>query len=208
MNEPIKLQERHFYDAARVLHEAFKVNPLWQYLVPDPDQRDNEMRALWEMFVKFGMRYGQCFVSSEKVEGVSIWVPSENAKMTLWKQIRSGGLKVLRNLGLGFLKRSNIADKAIIAEHEKYAPPKHWYLQQLAVDPKEQGKGYASLLLRDFFAKNDEAQIPYYLETGLTGNVEMYEHLGFELLETKIIPQTNVKMWFMIRKDFIDSQST
>jgi len=197
---PIPLEKRHIKKAGRILCESFKDNPLWKHLIPNPDKRENEMVLLWELFVRYGIKYGRAFVTSKNVEGVSLWTSSQYAKMTFWRQFRCGGFKVLRKLGVGFLKRSNVVNKTLSLAHEKYAPPDHWYLLQLAVDPNHRGKGFAGKLLRDFFAQTKKDQKPYYLETGVKENVSMYQHLGFEAVGTIIIPKIQVKMWFMVRE--------
>ena len=67
--------------------------------------------------------------------------------------------------------------------HKRLVPFDHWYLQSLAVEPKEQGKGYGSFLLRSMFEKIDKQGLPVYLETNTESNVVFYQKHGFEILE-------------------------
>jgi len=74
------------------------------------------------------------------------------------------------------------------------------YLFNIAIDPKYQGKGYASKLLKPMFAKLDENNLPCYLESP-ERNLALYEHFGFEVVEQVSLPEDNNDMWLMIRKN-------
>jgi hypothetical protein len=41
---------------------------------------------------------------------------------------------------------------------------------------------------------------PVFLETNFEGNVGLYEHLGFDLIDETKIPETEIVNWAMIRK--------
>ena len=87
----------------------------------------------------------------------------------------------------------------IDAEHKRLAPFKHWYLQEIGVDPQFKGKGYAGKLLRPMFARIDEEGLPCYLETEDEKNVTLYEHFGFRMVEKSAIPETKLTSWAMLR---------
>ena len=53
----------------------------------------------------------------------------------------------------------------IFSKHKQLAPFDHWYLQNIAVKPEEQRKGYGGLLLRVMIKKIDSEGLPIYLET-------------------------------------------
>jgi ribosomal protein S18 acetylase RimI-like enzyme len=84
--------------------------------------------------------------------------------------------------------------------HKALAPFEHWYLQNIAVEPEEQGKGYGSLLIRAMTEKIDrEDRVPIFLETNKEKNLPFYQKHGFEILEHTIIPKTDVPLWCMLR---------
>lgn len=58
----------------------------------------------------------------------------------------------------------------------------HWYLPAMGVDPRYQGKGYGSALLRAGLAACDAAQVPAYLESTNPANVPFYGRSGFEVI--------------------------
>ncbi len=75
------------------------------------------------------------------------------------------------------------------------------FIFPIGVDPIYQGKGYASLLLRAKFVELDKQNIPCYLETNKKGNISLYQHFGFDVVEEGIIPGTTIPYWAMLRKN-------
>lgn len=75
-----------------------------------------------------------------------------------------------------------------------------WYLYDLAVRPECQGKGVASRLLRPMLAYLDREGAECYLETHDAKNVAMYEHFGFELMESPFLPHSTLRHYAMLRK--------
>jgi len=73
-------------------------------------------------------------------------------------------------------------------------------LQTLGVEPVHQGKGYGSLLLEHFIEKMATDPLPIFLETSTQRNVNFYERFGFQVMEEEIVPGTNVRQWYLLRK--------
>ena len=84
--------------------------------------------------------------------------------------------------------------------HKELVPYDHWYLQNIAVKPEEQGKGYGGLLLRTMIETVKSDGLPIYLETNTEKAMSIYQRYGFEILEYGIIPETDVPLWCMLRK--------
>jgi hypothetical protein len=40
---------------------------------------------------------------------------------------------------------------------------------------------------------------PVFLETNFEGNVALYEHLGFNVIDERIIPETDITNWAMLK---------
>ena len=85
-------------------------------------------------------------------------------------------------------------------KHKKLAPGSHWYLAVLAVDPKHQGKRYASKLLNEMLSHIDKEALPCYLETEGEKNVAIYQHFGFEVVDEFVVPNTTDKLIAMLRQ--------
>jgi GNAT superfamily N-acetyltransferase len=84
--------------------------------------------------------------------------------------------------------------------HKQYADFFNWYLYPIGVNPDHQGCGYAGLLLRSKLEEIDKQYMPSYLETHKEKNVSLYQHFGYETVETGIITGTDLTFWAMLRK--------
>jgi len=109
-------------------------------------------------------------------------------------------------MGIEASRKMLVFNKYIDRKHSELVPMKHWYLFLLGVEPRHQGKGYASNLLRGMLYRIDKEGLPCYLETEVEKNVPIYEHFGFEVIDEFIVPNTMVKIWAMLRKPEVISE--
>jgi ribosomal protein S18 acetylase RimI-like enzyme len=103
-------------------------------------------------------------------------------------------------IGMGKKARKELLfyDNLNKIKHKEHANFPHWYLYNIAVDPKYQGKGWASVLLNPMLAKADKEKLPCYLETG-DRNVQFYKHFGFEVIEHIPVAEYDNDIWYMMR---------
>ncbi|MBO4866958.1 MAG: GNAT family N-acetyltransferase [Ruminococcus sp.] len=75
--------------------------------------------------------------------------------------------------------------KQIADENRKYAKDPHIDMLMVAVEKRAQGKGYATKLI--LFAQDmaKKKGVPLLADTDMKSYAEMYQHLGFELYNTK-----------------------
>ena len=83
---------------------------------------------------------------------------------------------------------------------KKYTDHVDWYLYNLSIKKDAQGKGIASKLMKPMLEFCDQEAMQCYLETNKESNVSLYEHYGFELKETALVPKSNVNHYSMVRK--------
>jgi len=196
----VRLNSSHGKRAAEVLVRAFWNHPPLQYYFPDEAERERIAPYFFSLTVFNGIRYGEVHATSPDLEGIAVWLPSDNYPVTLWRLLRS--VPPSEILGFGRYGGSRMRDlgQYIDAVHGRLAPFKHWFLQAIGVDPQFQGRGYAGRLLRQMLARIDEAGLPCYLETLEEQNVRLYEHFGFTVAEESAIPETNLTNWAMLRE--------
>jgi ribosomal protein S18 acetylase RimI-like enzyme len=84
--------------------------------------------------------------------------------------------------------------------HTYMAGRKFIYLFIVGVHPELHGNGYGSRLIGSVIEKSEAEKIPVYLETETEGNVKMYEHFGFKVLQQIKLPVIDVPMWEMLRE--------
>jgi GNAT superfamily N-acetyltransferase len=73
----------------------------------------------------------------------------------------------------------------------------HAHFGPFGVEPKLQGKGIGSVVLREYTRRLDEAGEHSYLETEKPENVALYQRFGFEVIEEAEV--LGVPNWFMWR---------
>jgi len=154
------------------------------------------------MIYKYGIRNGEAYATSNNLEGITVWLPPNKIYPSTWTMMRYGGFYTMRKVGLKIkvMKRTMAVFKYEESKHKQLVPFDHWYLQNIAVKPEEQGKGYGGLLLSAMIKKIDSEGLPIYLETNKEENLSFYQKYGFEILEHVIIPKTDVPLWCMLRK--------
>ena len=197
----IRLQKVHIKPVSQMLAWAFNDNPTSSYMYPDALERDAKLPYAYEAPLRYGMRYGEAYVTSNQIEGASVWLPRDKASMSFWGMLLSRaiwpGLKMGREAG----RKIDYLSKNLDRKREELAPFEHWYLILLGVNPRYQGKGYASKLLRGMLLRTDEMGVPCYLETETEKNVSMYQHFGFKVIDEFNVPETKVKLWVMLREN-------
>ena len=185
--------------ASRVLAQAFQDDPLWAYFIPDKLVRKGKLHCLSDFLVSYGILYGQSYATSQSLEGVALWFSPQQGELTLWRMIRCGVLALYFNVGRKVVSRVNSFFDYSDKVHHRLAPFPHWYLGLIGVDPEFQGRGYASALIKPMLAQIDKEHLPCYLETANEKNVPVYEHYGFEVVESGTIPSSSVNYWAMLR---------
>lgn len=184
----VPLERSHVGAASEMMARAFFDDPHLTDLIPEPDQRAVLGGRYFEFVLLFGMRYGRVYTTSPSLEGAAIWLPSDRYEITLWRALLSGGMGLRRALGSERIKRLTTFSDLVDSYHHKHAPGPHCYLFYVGVDPKHQGKGYASRLLCPVFADLDLLQMPCYLTTQNEQNIRLYEHFGFGTIEQVTFP--------------------
>lgn len=196
----IHLKKKYVKTAGVVLGRAFYDDPITLYIFPNDQERKKVLKHVFRTIVCIGITHGVVHATSPNLEGIAIWIPCKRFKEKTSWFLRCGGLTLGIRIGLKTAKRSNPIRNFLEEVQAEIISDKHWYLNELGVDPTFQGKGYGSSLLRHMLNKIDEQGLPVYLETSLEKNVKYYEKFGFKLIKEALIPGTDVNQWFMLRE--------
>ena len=194
----VRLQPSQAKLAGEMLSRVFQDDPIVSYYFPNACRRGNRLIYMFEFLVRLGISCGEVYATSPGLEGVAIWLPPK-ATMTLWKVIRSGGLSLLLKIGVNFVLRGWSTGRLFSSLRKRHAPFPHWYLAILGVEPKFQGRGYASKLLKPMLTRLDEEHSACYLEAEGEKNVAIYQHNGFEVVEKATLPGAGLTIWAMLR---------
>jgi ribosomal protein S18 acetylase RimI-like enzyme len=194
-----RLQKRDIRKADAVLTDAFRNDPLWSRVFNGSGT--SQLRGLFEVPVRYCLRYGEVYATSENLEDIITWIPGDLADMPVWRLIRSGGLWSGLKLAVKLYSKLGPVFKPIENDRKENMKGSPFiYLPALGVASEFQGQGFGGKLLRALISESEQARIPIYLETESEGNVRLYERFGFETVKQINLPLINLPIWEMIRK--------
>ena len=196
----IKLEKTHIKPASFILARVFNGNAINAYAFPNPEERIEKMPYVYQLLLRYNLLYGRVFVTSPRLEGVAVWVHSDNLGTSSWRILVSGAIWPARKMGIEAGRKLEELDEYVNKKHRELVTAKHWYLYLLGVDPQYQGKGYASQLLNGMLSETDKEGLPCFLETQGIQNVSMYQHFGFKVVDEFTVPNTQVTLIAMLRE--------
>ncbi|MHA1201157.1 MAG: hypothetical protein ACTSQ4_01380 [Candidatus Heimdallarchaeaceae archaeon] len=103
LEELYLIQKEDVEKATITLTRAFHEDPLIRLFYPDSEERKRHSQALWKFMIKDGIKYGEVYSLTSKIEGVAKWLPPRKEHLGIWRTIRSGGLKI----GLALTKQKD-----------------------------------------------------------------------------------------------------
>lgn len=191
--------------ATNVLTRAFHNYPLLHLMFPNDEERKKLSPYLWKFLVRYGIKYGEVYAPTSKLEGIAKWLPPKSEHIGIWRAIRGGYLtlaikraKQKDDRRVGIIKMEKI-NNYIANIHKKLVSEPHWHLIGIGVDSNNQGKGFGSKLMKPMLERIEREGYLVFLETQYEGNVDLYKHLGFEVADECLVPETNMKNWAMIK---------
>ena len=197
-----KLTPEDVKKACVVAGNAFQDDPVTIFTYPDEKERKEKVQYGFYMLYNYGIKHGLAYAISKNLEGITIWLPPDKVYPSTWTMMRYGGFYAMRKVGLKLkaMKRIMTVFNYEEERHKHLVPYDHWYFQNIAVKPEEQGKGYGGLLISTMLKTIESDGLPVYVETNTEKSVSIYQKYGFETLEHTIIPETDVPLWCMLKK--------
>ncbi len=196
----ISLDKKDAKRASNMCARAFFEEPFYQVVFPDEKTRFKKLLNFFHFRIKYGLNYGKVYTSSDKIENIAIWLPTEKPGMPFSRMLRCGVLFSVLTMGASSVQRLMDIEKYIAAMHSKTITEFHWHLSPIAVDPPVQGQGKGSQLMKPMFEKFDKEKTCCFIETQTLENVEIYEHLGFKTIHITEIPKIDMTNWSMLRE--------
>ena len=199
MEDSYRLQKHETAQAGLVLTEAFQDDPVFNAIFKGatPEQ----WVAFFTAPVVYCLKYGQVIAPSAQMEGVAAWVPGKYADMDFFRMLFSGAMWAGMKLGMDIARKLKLVFGPIEKDRKAHLQGRNYlYLQLIGVAPQYQGLGLGGKLLAALFAESEQKGLPIYLETETDKNVQIYQHLGFEVLKKATLPLIGLPMWEMIRE--------
>jgi len=187
--------------AGKVLADAFQRDPLWNKICEGESDLEKWFRALFEVSVRYCLKYGEVYAPSEDLEGVIGWVSGKYADVNAWRMIRSGSMGLAMRMGLNVAKKMGSVFKPLIEDRREHmAGCVYLYVLVFGVSTELQGKGFGRKLIDAAIEKSNREGLQIYLDTATEENMKMYEHFGFRLLRKITLPIVDLPMWEMVRE--------
>ena len=189
-----KIQKKDLKNAVNVLDNAFSEDSMWKEVFNDEDKN----RVLTEVMVRFCLKYGNVYSTSDNLEGVMAIAPHDK-EMNLFRIIRSGAFSLSIKIS-SESKIMKVLSNAVEEAKNSLNLGPHIHLLIMGVSQEFQGKGFGGKLLRALIEKAETERKPIYLETQKEENVSLYEKYGFSVKKKIILPEPlNLPMWLMVR---------
>ena len=195
----VRLTKSDIERGAEVLARAFQDDTLESYFIPDAEVRCKLLPYFFQFRLRFGILYGEVYSTSPELEGIAVWFPPSKSDMTFWKMMRAGGMSLRRKVGKEVISKMASVSNYVANTRKKHAPVPYWHLFPMGVDPSNQGKGYASALMRPMLDRIQSEGLPCFLETLDERLVSLYEHFGFKVIYEETFPEAEIPNWGMVR---------
>ncbi len=195
ISELFKIQKRDLKNAVDVLTDAFSKESMWKEVFTDEEKN----RILTEVMVRFCLKYGSVYATSENFEGIMALAPHDK-EMTTWTIVRSGAFFLSMKIA-DEAKKMEVLNSAVEEAKKSLNLGSHIHLLMMGVSQEFQGKGFGGKLLRALIEKAEAEKKLIYLETQKENNVKLYEKYGFSVKKKIILPEPlNLPMWLMVRQ--------
>ena len=193
------IQRKDLIAAAKVMAAAFTDDASIRYLLGGKSEGKND----WKYFLcVLKSIYGKCVMLSndEQINSMLILFPPKLKAVPTMPFMLNGGISLCRYFGVSLYLRSLRYENNCQKVKSRYTTPDTWYCMCFVVKPVLQGQGVGSRLIRPVLDILERNNIPLYLETHKTTNVEMYKHYAFEVVGVSNIPRTTITQHSMLKQ--------
>lgn len=183
---------------ANVAMDAYEDYPLHNWF-SNGKYDPKASKLIMQISLKTMTDIGVIYADSPDINGFAVWLPPTFQGSKTLPFLINGGISLILHSGFGIINKLLTYENYAMNLKKKFTGHFDWYLYNLSVSKKAQGKGIGSKLLKPMLEFSDLEQLTAYLETNKESNVGLYEHFGFNLMEEDFIPNSNVKHYAMTR---------
>ena len=141
-------------DMAGTLAAAFRTDPVFVWMIPDPERRRAALQPFFALITDAIGRHGVSLTTGDG--GVALWVPP-GEEVVDEVDAEAFGERIAEIAGAADIERTMTA-MTLLEENHPHEPL--WYLNFLGVAPYLQGRGVGSAMLRRSLARSDADGIP------------------------------------------------
>jgi ribosomal protein S18 acetylase RimI-like enzyme len=189
------LTEPQLDRAVQILVNAFLVDPLTEYLFPENEKRDEQLRLFIGTNLQYALVTGEIYTS---LNGVAAWLfPGDKMRPRL-NGVDDPRSQLSRLLESGASARLTDFTKSLAAQH-KDLTGRYYYLLFLGVNPGKQGQGIGSALIGPMLKVADESSMRCLLDTMNERDLEFYHKHDFEVCCESRLCGNGPYTWTMMR---------
>ena len=178
---------------------AFENYPMFNYILGN-NSKARDIRIILSASLKASSMDWICLSSNGNKVSLAIFYPPGFKDTKTIPFLLCGGLRLLMKNKFKAIPRLAIYENYAMKIMSKYVDDRCWYLQSFTVHPYYQKQGVASKTLKPMLDFFDATGQRCFLETNTQSNIALYEHFGFKVVETGIIPGSDVPHFAMIRE--------
>lgn len=161
-----------------LMAEAFRFDPMQEWLFPNESIRARRLRRFYELDVRHRLN-GQALAHLAGHVGVAFWHPPDSWTVSPLVAAR------IAPAFTSVLVHHPFRAQSVLREILKRHPTEpHWYLSHLAVASSERGRGIGRALLEAGLEEADRDGLGAYLETANPENLAFYRAAGFSQVGT------------------------
>ena len=193
------VQEKDLDRLAEVAADAYKDYPLHNWFT-NGKYDEKASKLIMQISLKTMTKDAIIYADSEEMNGFAVWLPFGFTGSKTIPFLLNGGLQLILHSGPGIIGRLLTYETYAMNLKREFTDHYDWYLYNLSIKKDAQGKGIASKLLRPMLKFCDDEKMVAYLETNKDKNVSLYNHYGFTLKKSELIPKTKVMHYAMVRQ--------
>jgi GNAT superfamily N-acetyltransferase len=179
---------------AAILARAFYDDPVMRWGIADDNRRGKLLERSFGLYLRqLWFKQDECYTTGS-MAGAIIWQPPGHWKASLMDQLRL--LPSMARINGRLLPRIL---RGLAATESNHPVEPHYYLPLLGVDPKWQGHGLGTALMRPILDRCDREGVAAYLEATSPRNRALYQRHGFQVTEQFFVGAGSPPLWRMWR---------
>jgi GNAT superfamily N-acetyltransferase len=184
---------------AETLARAFEFDPGFEWVLPDHTSRRRRLEHVFRSALAHCNRVGG-IAEIDGSAAAGIWSTRTTMEIGLFDAVRTGSAALPFRLGVGPMSRLQRHEEEGDGLVRDSVSGDFAYLMALGVDPDRRGEGLGRRVVDLVGAQATSAgHGRLALRTENASNVEMYRHLGFDLMGNGIAATSGLRVWVMAR---------
>ena len=182
---------------ADTLSDGFSGYGLFRFIC-NGEYSYHKMQMFWAVTIALN-KGAICIADSKDANSVLIYLPPGCKEPSIADYLKAGGLKMLFTLGLKSTIKLLWFDARAQSVAKRHKTDKDGYLMAFATRLCKQGHHYGKPLMEALLSYLDSTGEGCYLETLKEGNVGLYRHFSFNLVEQLPLKNGGLTLYAMYR---------